>query len=282
MRVVRTDCDFAAACRGGRGSAWQRFRVGCWNRHHAYYEALVAQQVCHVWPGEALPGLFERGWRPACLKLAQGIGDRIATAALAAHARCVAALGHGEETQGDLDFDVYLGFGFHVAPASSLIVGGRPAIALHVEHPRCRAESTPTLVAHEFAHCARAATLALPLSPAELPLGEMLAYEGTAALFADAVLGADTLGQMMPPGEREWHEAHADAVIAAARAEWDRRGRATAMRWFGVGARPSGYWVGERLCRGRLDARAGRMAGPGNLRALLSLPARELFPAAEG
>lgn len=282
MRTVRIDRDFAAVCRGGRGSPWQRFVDRCGHRHRAYYEELHRQVLRPLWPSVEPAQLFERTWRAACLKLASGAwpvspraGQGALEAAIAsAHERCLAALGATDAGAAatppwlsDSGFDVYVGFGFGAAPATSLLVGGRPAIALHFEHPQCRPELLETLVTHEFAHCARSAALGLPLSPAELGLADMIAYEGTAARFADAVLGLDTLGQMMSADDRRWHEENEAAVRAAFQAERDGKGMRVALRWFSAGGRPSGYWLGARLC----DAWRG-----GTLADLLAAPTAEL------
>lgn len=297
VRIVRIDRDFAAVCRGGKGAPWQRFTGSCWNRHRTYYEALRSQALAPLWPNTPPERLFEQRWRPACLKLTAGAWPRPAPRDLVeatiadAQRRCIDALARGDHDVAGLGsvehvrpappwlppggFDVYVGFGFGVAPASSLLVEGRPAIALHFEHSQCRRELLQTMVAHEFGHCARAAALDLSLSPAELTLAEMVAYEGTATCFADAVLGEDTLAPMMTESDRRWHEQHEQAVRDAFARERDASGMATALRWFAAGGRPSGYWLGARMCAAWL-AKEGK-----SLARLLAAPAGQLLTATD-
>lgn len=157
--------------------------------------------------------------------------------------------------------DLYLGTLFGMAPAATIGVQGRPAIALGLERfdPLASREPPPRtffapeeladMVPHEAAHAIRMQALTLPPSPRVLPLAEMLLLEGTALLFTDALLGRETLPGFMPAADLARHQAMAPHLARLVAPDLDRAGPDVFARYFSPAAPVSGYYVGLELCR---------------------------------
>lgn len=179
--------------------------------------------------------------------------------------------------------DLYLGTLFFLAPAATLSVGGRPAIALGLErfspnppptgekywyHPDEAVEMLP----HEAAHAVRMEALGLPPSPRRLSLLDMAMLEGTALLFTDLLLGKETLATFMPAERLAWHKAHDQEVLAAIWPNLGLGGMELFTRYFGAGAPVSGYYAGYSLCRKYIDR-----YGAGSMAELLIMPSLEVL-----
>lgn len=179
--------------------------------------------------------------------------------------------------------DLYLGTLLFLAPAATLSIGGKPAIALGLErfHPSpppgeprslFRPGEAEEMIPHEAAHAVRMRALSLPPTPRLLSLLEMVMLEGTALLFTDLLLGRQTLATFLPRHRLEWHEANERAVRAAAAAEFDRTGMEIFQKYFTPVAPVSGYFVGYSLCR-EFIGRHGTQA----MRDLLTMESREIL-----
>ncbi|MEW8979025.1 MAG: DUF2268 domain-containing putative Zn-dependent protease [Symbiobacterium sp.] len=177
---------------------------------------------------------------------------------------------------------LYLATLFFAAPAATIAVGGRPAIALGLErfspapppgpkywyHPDEVVEMLP----HEAAHAVRMEALGLPPTPRRLTLLDMVMLEGTALLFTDLLLGRETLATFMDPLRLAWHRAHDAEAVAAAARDFGAAGMPVFLRYFSREAPISGYWVGYSLCRRYLDR-----FGTGAMPELLCLPSVEIL-----
>lgn len=177
---------------------------------------------------------------------------------------------------------LYLATLFFAAPAATIAVEGRPAIALGLErfspapppgpkywyHPDEVVEMLP----HEAAHAVRMEALGLPPTPRLLSLLDMVMLEGTALTFTDLLLGRETLATFMDPGRLHWHRANDALAVAAAAREFGAGGIEVFARYFAQDAPISGYWVGYSLCRRYLER-----YGPGSVGELLLLPSAEIL-----
>lgn len=179
--------------------------------------------------------------------------------------------------------DLYLGSLFFMAPAATLSIRGRPALALGLErftpnppaagekfwyHPDEVAEMLP----HEAAHAVRMEALSLPPSPQRLSLLEMVLLEGTALLFTDLLLGKETLATFMPAEQLNWHSANDQLVLSAIWPDLGRGGMEVFTRYFAAGSQISGYYAGYSLCRKYLER-----YGAGSMAELLCLPSYEVL-----
>ncbi len=179
--------------------------------------------------------------------------------------------------------DLCLGTLFFIAPAATLSIRGRPAIALGLErfspmppstgekfwyHPDEVVEMLP----HEAAHAVRMEALGLPPTPQRLCLLDMVLLEGTALLFTDLLLGRETLGTFMNRDQLAWHKAHDTDVVNAAARDFGATGMAVFRRYFGADAPVSGYYTGLSLCRRYLER-----YGDGAMQELLLLPSTEVL-----
>lgn len=179
--------------------------------------------------------------------------------------------------------DLYLGTLFFIAPAATLSVGGKPAMALGLErftpnppasgqkywyHPDEVLEMLP----HEAAHAVRMEALHLPPTPQRLSLLDMVMLEGTALTFTDQLLGRETLATFMPRERMAWHKAHDREAVAATAREFDAEGMGAFTRYFTPEAPVSGYYVGYSLCRRYVER-----FGPSAMRELLTLPSAEIL-----
>lgn len=179
--------------------------------------------------------------------------------------------------------DLYLGTLFFLAPAATLSVEGRPALALGLErfspdppatgekylyHPDEVVEMLP----HEAAHAIRMEALGLPPTPQRLSLLEMAMLEGTALLFTDLLLGKETLATFMPAEQLAWHKANDAAAVTTVAREFPATGMGVFTRFFGSDSPVSGYYAGYSLCRRYIDR-----YGPGAMRELLVLPSAEIL-----
>lgn len=255
---------------------WPLFEAQVYRPHQAYFDGLQATY------GETLFG--PGGLRGAVETCAPALRERLPYAAWS-----------GLETEaprllaqvtpllpGDPP-DLYLGTLFFTAPAGTISVSDRPAIALGLErfhptpprgwpkvwyHPSEVAEMIP----HEAAHAARMQVLNLPPTPRRLSLLDMVMLEGTALTFTDLLLGKQTLATFMPPDHLAWHEAHRPAVLAAAAADFDQVGMDVFTRYFSPHSPISGYYVGYCLCRDYLQRH-----GPDSIRELIGLDSRSIL-----
>jgi uncharacterized protein YjaZ len=180
--------------------------------------------------------------------------------------------------------NLYLGTLLYMAPAATLSVLGRPAIALGLErfhltppagqterfwyHPAEVAEMIP----HEAAHVARMQALALPPTPRRLTLLDMVMLEGTALTFTDLLLGRETLATFLPAHRLAWHKANDSLVRDAAAADFQTGGMAAFHRYFSPHSPVSGYYVGYSLCREYLDR-----CGNGAILRLIGLPSATIL-----
>lgn len=178
---------------------------------------------------------------------------------------------------------VYLATLFFMAPAATLSVNGRPAIALGLErfspspppgepkfwyHP----DEVEEMLPHEAAHAVRMEALGLPPTPRQLSLLDMVMLEGTALLFTDLLLGRESLATFMPADRLAWHRANDGAVTAAAMRDLHKTGMPVFSRYFSMHAPISGYWVGYSLCRRYIER-----FGPGAMGELLRQPSAEIL-----
>lgn len=170
-------------------------------------------------------------------------------------------LGHVAEHLPGPEPDLYVGPLFGIAPAATIAVGGRPAIAIGADlfHPLANRQQFPRqayhpdeleeMIPHEAAHVVRMESLSLPPTPRDLSLLDMVMLEGTALTFSDLLLGRRTLATFLDPHTLHLHEQRQPQILAAASQEWECAGMPAFLRWFGVGSFPSGYYVGEALCQ---------------------------------
>lgn len=179
--------------------------------------------------------------------------------------------------------NLYLAILFYIAPAATLSVLGRPAIALGLERfspapppgePKYwyRPDEIIEMIPHEAAHAARMQALQLPPTPRLLTLLDMVMLEGTALLFTDLLLGRTTLATFMPAAHLAWHQANDRHVCAVAAAAFSSRGLEAFQRFFSPDAPVSGYYVGYSLCREYLER-----YGAHSIRELISLPSQEII-----
>jgi hypothetical protein len=215
----------------------------------AYYQGLAETYGLQALPGAA-PDL--RAAERAALARA---------AALGLHERSARLLAASSRHLPGPEPDLYVGPLFGIAPAATIAVGGRPAVAVgadrfypaadRTQYPRrfYHPDELAEMVPHEAAHAARMEALALPPTPRLLTLLEMAMLEGTALLCADSLLGRRTLPSFLPEAQIAWHERHRPQVLREAEQQWESGGMAAFVRWFGEAAPVSGYWVGYDLCR---------------------------------
>lgn len=157
--------------------------------------------------------------------------------------------------------DLYVGPLFGMAPAATIAVEGRPAIAIGADKFDADADRTSfprrayhpdelvEMIPHEAAHVVRMQALGLPPTPRALSLLDMALLEGTALLFTDLLVGKMTLSTFLPPPVIEAHRAREPQVLSAAAREWNTGGMPAFLRWFSEGAWPNGYYIGYALCR---------------------------------
>ncbi|MFZ5825641.1 MAG: DUF2268 domain-containing putative Zn-dependent protease [Bacillota bacterium] len=178
---------------------------------------------------------------------------------------------------------LYLGTLFFLAPAATLSIAGRPALALGLERFSLQAptqgekylyhpDEVVEMLPHEAAHAVRMEALGLDPTPQRLSLLDMVMLEGTALLFTDLLLGKETLATFMPADRLAWHKANDEAAVATVAREFPATGMGVFTRFFGAGSPVSGYYAGYSLCRRYLDR-----YGPGAMRELLVLPSAEIL-----
>lgn len=254
---------------------WPAFYHMAYLPHRAYFDGLADTYGPLLLGQGGLPGILA-GQAPAlrqALRPAPGyrMEERVRS--------IMAAL--GPRLPGPLP-RVFLATLFFAAPAATIAVEGRPAIALGLErfspappagpkfwyHP----DEVEEMIPHEAAHVVRMEALGLPVSPQDLTLLDMVMLEGTALLFTDLLLGRETLATFLDPARLAWHRAHDSEAVAAAAREFNTGGLAAFARYFAATAPISGYWVGYSLCRRYLE-RYGKAAMP----ELLCLPSAEIL-----
>lgn len=231
---------------------WPRFEEEVYYPHRAYFEGLVATYGEETFGKGGLRGAIER-----------------AAPMLREQLRHTHTLGLEGEAQRWLEIvaprlswtppNIYVGTLLYTAPAATIAVLGRPAMALGVE--RFQAAPAPgepkywytpselaEIIPHEAAHVARMQALNLPATPRQLSLLDMVMLEGTALTFTDLLLGRPTLATFMPPDQLAWHQANDAAIRSAVAQDFARDGMEVFFKYFTSGAPVSGYWVGYSLC----------------------------------
>lgn len=255
---------------------WPAFAAMACRPHQAYFDGLMETYGADMFGPAGLPGAVEQLAPTLRLALAPAPLYGLEQSA-AAQMDAVAPLLPGRPP------DIYLGTLFFTAPAATLAVGERPAIALGLErfhpapppaepkvwyHPREIEEIIP----HEAAHCARMQALGLPPSPQRLSLLDMVMLEGTALAFTDLLLGRESLATFMPADRLAWHMANDARVRAQAATDFQRCGMAPFRQYFSSTSPVSGYYVGLSLCREYL-----KRYGAGAMAELLMLPSQEIL-----
>lgn len=255
---------------------WPTFAANLLRLYPAYFDGLAQTYGPDRFGPAVLPGLVEQQ-APALRQALAPAPSYGLEAHAAALLELVAPLLPGPRP------DIYLGTLFFTAPAATLAINGRPAIALGLErfhpsppaatprqlyHPAESAEMIP----HEAAHCARMKVLGLPPTPQELSLLEMVMLEGTALIFTDLLLHKQTLATFMPAEQLAWHEAHEAEVRQAATADLGMSGMEPFFKYFSTDSPISGYYVGYSLCREFL-----RRFGPESMPLLIAMPSAEIL-----
>jgi hypothetical protein len=179
--------------------------------------------------------------------------------------------------------ELYLGTLFFIAPAATLSVGGRPAIALGLErftpHPPSGGEKywyhpdeVVEMLPHEAAHAVRMEALGLAPTPRRLSLLDMALLEGTALLFTDLLLGKETLATFLPAAQLADHKRRDAEVLQAIAPHFGEGGMGVFLHYFGGRAPVSGYYAGYSLCRKYIER-----YGAESMRELLLLPSQEVL-----
>lgn len=256
---------------------WPRFEAEVCRRYPAYFAGLAETYGETFFGPGGLPGAVEG-----------------AATALLQSLRSAEAFGMEEQVRYWLDTaapllplagapDLYLGTLFYTAPAATLGVGGRPAIALGMErfHPAppetgtkywYRPAEAAEMIPHEAAHVARMQALGLPPTPRRLSLLDMVMLEGTALTFTDLLLGRRTLATFLPADRLAWHQANDGAIRAAAAADFGRVGMDVFKKYFSADSQISGYYVGWSLCDQWL-----RKYGSGHTKSMVALPSQTIL-----
>lgn len=255
---------------------WPDFEAAVYLPHRAYFEGLGHTYGPEVFGPGGLPAAVERQAPHLRLALSPAPAYRMEERAQQL-LDAVAPLLPGNPP------NLYLATLLFLAPAATLSILGRPAIALGLErfHPTpppggakywYHPDEVVEMIPHEAAHAARMQVLDLPPSPRRLSLLDMVMLEGTALLFTDLLLGRMTLATFMPLEQLAWHQAH-DAQVRAVTADAFQTGGMEAfLRFFTPSAPVSGYYVGYSLCREYLE-RYGNHA----IRELVGLPSLEIL-----
>ncbi len=277
MRITPVYRDLLLSLRAAElGSPlWPAFCHMAYLPHRTYFDGLVETYGTLITGQGGLPGLVTR--------LAPALSRALRPApAYRMEERVRAILARIEPLLPGPLPRVYLATLFFAAPAATVAVEGRPAVALGLERfspspppgPRYGypPEGVEEMLPHEAAHVARMEALGLPPSPRYLSLLDMVMLEGTALHFTDLLLGRETLATFMSPERLAWHRAHDAEAIAAAAREFPAAGLAVFVRYFAADAPISGYWVGYSLCRRYLERH-----GAGAIREMLCLPSAEIL-----
>ncbi|HEY3365638.1 MAG TPA: DUF2268 domain-containing putative Zn-dependent protease [Symbiobacteriaceae bacterium] len=278
MSVIPVYQDVLRALRsvGDGYPAWPAFAEGVYRLHRAYFDGLLETYGETMLGPGGLSGAVER--MAPSLRQALASAPGFGLEAQVGHIlQAIRLLLPGDEP------DLYLGTLFFMAPAATLSVNGRPAIALGLErfhpappssgqkfwyHPREVVEMVP----HEAAHAARMQVLGLPPTPRLLTLLEMVMLEGTALTFTDLYLGRMTLATFMDSERLNWHQQHDAAVRAHAAADFAASGMPAFLKYFSAHSPVSGYYVGYSLCREYLDR-----FGADSVRELVALPSVQIL-----
>lgn len=255
---------------------WAAFHNIAYQPHRPYFDGLLETYGPDLFGPAGLPGAVEQ------------VGPVLRQALLPAPAYRME-----ERAQAILDSiqpylpgrvpDLYLGTLFFMAPAATLSIGGRPAIALGLERFSAQAQAggerylyhpdeVVEMLPHEAAHAVRMEALSLPPTPQRLSLLDMAMLEGTALLFTDLLLGKETLATFMPAEQLAWHKANDAQVVAQVAREFPATGMEVFAHYFGAEAPVSGYYAGYSLCRRYLDR-----YGPAAMGELLMLPSFEIL-----
>jgi hypothetical protein len=257
---------------------WPRFEATVYYPHRAFFEGLVNTYGSDVFGPGGLPGAIER--------MAPALRESL---------RHAPGYGMEAEAQRWLDTvspllrwsppNLYLGTLLFTAPAATLSVLGRPAMALGLErfHPSPPAADqgdkywyhpveVAEMIPHEAAHVARMQALDLPPTPRRLSLLDMVMLEGTALTFTDLLLGKQTLATFLPPAQLAWHCANDAQVRAATAPDFAREGMDVFRQYFSADSPISGYYVGYSLCSEWL-----RRHGPDQIGTLIALPSAAIL-----
>lgn len=276
MAVIRLDRDFVKL---DPLRPWTSFAKHCEAPHRAYFAGLRATYGDDFYGQGGLRGAINRLGPPMVRQLRALDRDGAAGTVEDLLNRCRPLLPEAAAV------DCYLGVLFYLAPAATLAVDSRPAIAVGLERfTPGGAPSSPwgkywytlpeleEMIPHELCHAARMLALGLPPTPRELTLLDMILLEGTALTFTDRLVGRETLRTFMPPAVFERHRQQEPACISRALAEGDQVGLEPFSRYFGADSPISGYYVGYALCRDYLQR-----YGAASLPELVKLPSREIL-----
>lgn len=278
MAVISLYADVLRALEPAHPCAppWTRFEAEAYYPHRAFFDGLLETYGPDMFGPGGLPGAITQVALALRQALAPAPGYGLEQRATALLHQLGPLLPGARPT-------LYLGTLFFVAPAATLSVGGRPALALGVERLRPTAERTPprywydpseitAMIPHEAAHAARMDALGLPPTPRRLSLLDMVMLEGTALTFTDQLIGGESLASFMPADRLAWHRAHDAQVRAAVLAEAGAIGMEPFGRYFGGESPLSGYYVGFSLCQEYL-----RRNGPGSMRELIARPSVDIL-----
>jgi|GEM_PF-1737147 len=255
---------------------WPAFATIAYQPHQAFFDGLTETYGPSLFGPEGLPGAVQQ----SALMLHEALRP---APTYRMEERAAAIL---EATRPYLPGpmpDLYVGTLFFTAPAATLSVRGRPAIALGLERFSPQPPSTGEkywyhpdevveMLPHEAAHAVRMEALGLPPTPQGLSLLDMLLLEGTALLFTDLLLGRETIATFINPERLAWHKANDDWVLAAVDREFPATGMGVFRRYFAADAPVSGYYAGLSLCRRYLER-----YGAGAMPELLLLPSAEVL-----
>lgn len=255
---------------------WPRFEAHAYIPHRAFFEGLLETYGSDMYGERGLPGAVEM----AAPMLQQALAP---AAAYHMEERCHRLLETAAPLLPGITPNLYLGTLLSMAPAATLSVLHRPAMALGLErfHPNpppsdekllYHPDEVAEMIPHEAAHAARMQVLGLPPTPRRLSLLDMVMLEGTALTFTDLLLGRQTLATFMPPPQMAWHQAHEPEARAAAAADFAATGMDPFLKYFSHHSPVSGYYVGYSYCRDYL-----RKYGAGSISELMALPSAEIL-----
>jgi hypothetical protein len=256
--------------------AWPWFEERVWYPHRAFFEGLEQTYGSDTFGPQGLQGALEAA--------APALREALRPAATYGLEEYAARLMDwvGPKLPGTAP-NVYLGTLLFIAPAATLQVLGRPAVALGLErfHPAPGPHSPKywyhpsevvEMLPHEAAHVARMQVLGLPPSPRELSLLDMLMLEGTALAFTDLLLGRQTLATFLDADRLAWHRAHDAYIRRAVEPDHSRTGMAMFEQYFAADSPISGYYLGYSYCCDWLNRH-----GPDRVRDLVSLPSERIL-----
>lgn len=262
---------------------WPAFIRSTYKKHRPYFDGLVETYGSEVFGPAGLRGAVEAAG-PAAVAAIRALlarGESPEATAEALLQQCQPLL-PGEPPE------LYLATLLFLAPAATLCVAGAPVIAVGLErfttgdppppppgYPgrfHYRLPELEEMIPHEACHVARMRALSLPTTPRRLSLKDMVFLEGTALVFADHLVGRETLRTFLPEATFVSHRSHDQEVRRKAMAEFDQTGMGVFGRYFSPLAPVSGYYVGFSLCREYLER-----FGEDRLPELITMPSDEIL-----